>query len=662
MNINPVDELLKTLADQDNGQQILHALVCWLRPRAEETVHDVTGKVDQLSSALEEQPELLEILRRNLCTFMTGLRFLPLYSETGILPRRGFAAELSRRIYGLVLPEPSLVYSARDLVAQLFDQEGDGVWTGAVSEQTWLRLLRVLVPGDSTCEIRRHLQSEALYALEMLSIWLAAEEMEGELLRLDPTIAGRDSSLIAQAREISLFVQFARVALDSPVPFPHFDIRHAWVLLDQTRAQVLRFRQKSVTLGSSFRLTYLLERIEQTLQRVRDLLFILSSSDQDDVSIASVRLFLSLVAAQRAERSVGHLLRQTRHLVAKSIVGHAGRTGEHYVTETRAEYLDMIRSGLGAGVIIAVMALIKIGIVGLGLTPGWKTVWVCLNYGLGFMLIHLLHFTVATKQPAMTASYIAKAIEDAGHGQADLQTVARLCVQVLRSQFAAVLGNVGAALPAAVVLAAVGSLVAGAPFLPDVKAQAMMHELTPFSGLGLLHAAIAGVWLCTAGLVAGYFDNRSAYLGLPERLRRHPWRPRAVSDAAMDRFAEYLGANYGALVGNFFFGVMLGLTAYAGYLTGLPLDIRHVAFSVANLGYAACADFPGVWMFLQLAVFTGMIGLVNLAVSFVLALDLGMRARGVSIRSIPDLVAALWKAVRTAPRDLFLPPSGSDQR
>jgi site-specific recombinase len=37
---------------------------------------------------------------------------------------------------------------------------------------------------------------------------------------------------------------------------------------------------------------------------------------------------------------------------------------------------------------------------------------VSLNYGLGFVLIHILHFTVATKQPAMTAARLAAAIEE----------------------------------------------------------------------------------------------------------------------------------------------------------------------------------------------------------------------------------------------------------
>ena len=45
---------------------------------------------------------------------------------------------------------------------------------------------------------------------------------------------------------------------------------------------------------------------------------------------------------------------------------------------------------------------------------------VSLNYGLGFVLIHLLHFTVATKQPAMTANAIAASMGDSRGKARDL--------------------------------------------------------------------------------------------------------------------------------------------------------------------------------------------------------------------------------------------------
>ena len=52
------------------------------------------------------------------------------------------------------------------------------------------------------------------------------------------------------------------------------------------------------------------------------------------------------------------------------------------------------------------------------------------------------------------------------------------------------------------------------------------------------------------------------------------------------QLGSYLDAHYGAILGKLFFGMYLGLVGTVGALTGLPFDIRHVAFSSANVGTA----------------------------------------------------------------------------
>ena len=49
--------------------------------------------------------------------------------------------------------------------------------------------------------------------------------------------------------------------------------------------------------------------------------------------------------------------------------------------------------------------------------------------------------------------------------------------------------------------------------------------------------------------------------------------------------------------------MLLGLTGLVGYLTHLPLDIRHVAFSSANLGYSAVSGQFAYPFFLQCIAF-----------------------------------------------------------
>jgi site-specific recombinase len=648
---------LNELSQVDDNLTLVRHVIKWLRPTNPTQIHSVEEKIHHLAQAIEANPEQATLIRKKLHTFLVDLRFLPLYSDTGILPRRNVASEFWQRIYNQLMPKPPVIFSAKNLLESLFDKKNDLVWVQAVPDESWLQLYRIFIPDKPDNKVERHLLDEALYALEMLSIWLAAEEMEDELLRLDPSIIDHDSDFIAQEREISQFVAAYRSRFNSTTESKQADAAHAWVMLQQCANQIKRFQQLALRKGSDLKLTYLLERLEQILARIRILLGIFDAENEGTSKNKWLALFRQLMADLCSDRSVTGLIRQTNHLLAKSVTNHASKTGEHYVTEDRHEYIEMLGRGLGAGVLIAIMALIKILISAMGLPEGWTTLWVSLNYGLGFVIIHMLHFTVATKQPAMTAAYIAEKLEHANNGAVNEKDLAQLIVKVGRSQFAAILGNVSAALPMALIIGLVANWLFGSEVMKPDKAAQLMQEQNPVASLALFYAAIAGIWLFVSGLVAGYFDNRSLYLDLPGRIRQHPLLERILPAKLRHRLADYISEHYGALWGNFFFGVMLGVTAYVGYLLSLPLDIRHVAFSVANVGYSTTVTWPGIWVFLEFVLFALLIGVVNLTVSFVLALNVAIRSRRIRLGRLRSIASAFWQAVRHRPLALIFPPT-----
>ena len=93
-------------------------------------------------------------------------------------------------------------------------------------------------------------------------------------------------------------------------------------------------------------------------------------------------------------------------------------------------------------------------------------------------------------------------------------------------------------------------------------------------------------------------------------------------------------------------------------MRGLPIDIRHVAFSSANLGlalstlgYAALADFLP-W---ALAGIFG-IALMNLAVSFGLALYVAMKSMRRGTPQILRLAVLLLQRFARHPFSFFMPP------
>lgn len=653
-------ELLAKLQSDDTLDlaDTLRLIVDWLRPEdAERGIATAVIRIEKLAMALDDHPALRDRLAQRLEKELQTARHLTLYTEIGLFSRRGFVREFRERLYDRINPRPLERDNLKDLLAYVFHHRRDVTWVAMLPNDAWWRLLEGLgfLSGESS-KVARHAWEEVLYALEMLGVWVAAEELEPEFLRLDPAIAKRHSAFVALQRELADYVAAYRAWLaDGTVEF--HDDKHVQVLLEQCREQIELFRKRAVTQGSSISLTHLLERLSQTLTRIANLLDMLDPSDPADQRTVAMQVFRELVLANAQRNSLSSLWQENIKLLSRSVTQQASDTGEHYITSDRSEYLQMFRAGAGAGFIIALMALFKIKIEALGLSPGWNTLWVSLNYGLGFVLIHILHFTVATKQPAMTAARLAAAIEESEKGTASPGKLAELMIQVGRSQFVAVLGNVGVALPVAILVGWAYGAIFGAPVLDAGRVDYQLHKLTPFSGLALFHAAIAGVWLFVAGVISGFFDNRCAYLALPDRLRAHPLLVRLLPEPARERFADFIGHNYGALAGNFFFGVLLGSTAYLGYLLNLPLDIQHVAFGSANLGYVASTQLDELLALAPYFVLVLLIGAVNLWVSFFLALYVALRARGTRIGGLNRLLKTYFARIRERPREFLLPPA-----
>jgi site-specific recombinase len=115
----------------------------------------------------------------------------------------------------------------------------------------------------------------------------------------------------------------------------------------------------------------------------------------------------------------------------------------------------------------------------------------------------------------------------------------------------------------------------------------------------------------------------------------------------------------GALAGNFFFGLMLGSIGQIGVFFGLPIDIRHITFSSANFSFALVGlDHQLSWETWLISL-SGivLIGMVNLTVSFSLALLIALRSRKVSFEQSGALLTLLCKRFLRRGRDFFFPPS-----
>ena len=91
----------------------------------------------------------------------------------------------------------------------------------------------------------------------MLSIWVAAEDMEPELMRMEPSLLNADSPFVALHREVVDWLQARR-------QFIYFDDSHLQVMFNQCKRLVERLKKRGAIMGSSLNVAYLLERLSQS--------------------------------------------------------------------------------------------------------------------------------------------------------------------------------------------------------------------------------------------------------------------------------------------------------------------------------------------------------------------------------------------------------------
>ena len=662
--------LERPYADTPEGAlRFFVALVDAIRPRDPHSTEAAAAVFTSLRDIAERNEKYRATLRRCLQQLLRGTQQLSLYTDAGILPNSGFFSELWRRAMSRILPTVPDATRLKDCFDAVFHHRDDAIWLAAGPLEDKLALWDAVfsMPADAESDANNkerwqlHTEAQLLEAMQVLATRIGAMGLEPELARVQPRIIEFESPFVHLNAEVLRFTEAWRARHADPTA-EHEDERHMMVLVDQCRDVMTRARRNAASEGTSLSLTYLLVRMEQCLKRLVQLAGVLCARFQPDARIATVdrwvRLTHDLVQSENRRHSLREPFSRLTSLLALRVTENAKRTGEHYIATDRAEYAAMWRSAAGGGFIVAFMALIKLLLGKFIFAPLVYVFMHSLNYSLGFVLIHVLNFTLATKQPAMTAATIAESIDKSEGKTQDLHRLADLVVATLRSQFAAIVGNIAITIPTAIVIAFAYQWIIGEPAMDLAKTQHTLHDLSPIASLAIPHAALTGVLLFLAGLLSGFFDNKAAYDRIPERIAHLGWLRRLIGPQRADRFAGYIGRNLGSLAGNFFLGIMLASLAPLGNFLGLPLDVRHVTLSSANFAIALTSlNFHIGWLLLfETLAGIALVGFTNLSVSFALALWVALKARGADITPSQGLAALLLERLRKEPARFFVPP------
>lgn len=641
--------------------ELLQRLVGQLRPGRGERAEGCQRYAAMLEM-LESDPELLAAFRTRLVHFLASRRLLTFFTDSGILPGTGFFSEWWRILWNRVLPEAPDERRLKDCLHVIYDRADDWRWMEEIPAAYSQRFWGLLAPAEELHSFDwRGIQEQMLDAVLLLAHRVSGLGVESELLRAASNFDDDRPRFIALSSEALDFVGSLRAALDDPA-LAADDGSQLLVIADQCRASLQRIRNRALTVGTSLHLSYLLMRSEQSLARLAELVAILAASRTSTARSGAIEAWAEFAReaflAENRRNSLRFYMAQLSRLLAVRVTENAARSGEHYICETPADYGHMWRSAAGAGVLIGLMALLKIKAAALHAPLFGEAFMFSMIYGLGFVLIYLLGMTVATKQPAMTAQTLAGLLGDLKpRRSADLERLVDVVAAVSRSQLAAIAGNVMIALPVALAVGyGLGRLNGMPPIAPD-KGGHLLADLD-ILGWALPHAAIAGFYLFLSGLITGYFDNQAAYAETGQRIGRLRWLRRLAGPARAARIGGYIQDRLGGIMGNFLFGCMLGSTGVIGTILGLPLDIRHIAFSSANLGYALTAFGFALplkallWAIIGIAA----IGLTNLAVSFTLALRTALGARRIRFEHWGPLLRAIGRRFRQQPRSFLLPP------
>jgi site-specific recombinase len=411
--------------------------------------------------------------------------------------------------------------------------------------------------------------------------------------------------------------------------------------------------------GVSVDIVYELDQLQARAGRVEQLIDCVLARDPVD---EWRRLIAALVRTQGELLGLRALMARHYSMLARQVAERSAETGEGYITRDRREYTTLLRRAAGGGAVIAGTTFVKFAIAALGLTAFWTGWWSGVNYAASFVVIMLLHFTLATKQPAMTAPAMAARLP-AGGEKADPAAIEAFVDRVaalIRTQAAGIAGNVALVFPLVLAVQIAAVLVLGVPVVSASEGQQVLASLT-LLGPTLLFAAFTGVLLFASSLIAGWAENWFVFHRLDSAIAWNPHIIRRVGASRAKYWAGWWRRNISGLAANVSLGLMLGLVpAIVGFF-GLGLDVRHVTLSAGQLAAAAGAlglpvlTEPVFWWCVAATLLTGML---NVSVSFYLAFKLALRSRGVRLTDRTRIAAAIRGRLRSAPLSFVLPPRG----
>ena len=593
-------------------------------PRLRRTAPLQIARLRALVAALKSAPQYRERLHATIASVLRESTAVALFSEAGIPNDRGLASETVDRISRRVLPRPPDDENLERFVSRVFRKERDCAWIAAAPIELFVEL------GEIIGDVWKPIFGAMSDAIALLTTRISALGLTVDLRERSDPMHVRDSP-------------FFRM--------PHVPLEEMPMLILECRTQLARIHERLETTGVSVDVVYCIDTIRRMLLRTERMLpFIYGQATAENARM----LLYVLTHGRINDESLRQLGRQNLGLLAKKIIERVGHTGEHYVTSGRREYFKMFASAAGGGALTAFTVIGKFWAKWAHFAPFIDGLFAWGDYAGSFLAMQFLGFTLATKQPSMTAASLAATIKEAGKGKHQMDDLVALIARIARSQFAAACGNVLTVIPVVLILDFLWVNAAGHHFLDEKSAQAAIDSFDPLHSGTIFFAAVTGVLLWMSSLGAGWLENWVTYRRLPEAIRYHRLG-KVVGRDRLGKIADFITNHSAGIGGNVTLGFLLAMVPIFATFFGLPVEVRHITLSTGTLAFAGSTLGLG-HVTISAVIGIVIIGLLNFGVSFALALAVAFRAREVTQRERVGVAMSVLRSFVRRPLRFFWPP------
>ena len=634
----------------------LFDLINWIRREgvAKNELNFTSGapqaaRVRHILQLLDRNVEWKKRTAQTLRSIVKDTRGLELFIEAGLFVQDHFIGEFVARLNTKWIPKVPRERELSYLFSQNFHTQQDFEWIHLLDDHSFSRILELFNFSISEGEENwNSLKSDAEQALLLLTIQLQGLGLSAELRQRSEQTHFENSAFYQLPAMAEEFITEPDTQLRIQKCLA---LKNKLMDCHQSLNEVSRHLEQN---GVSVQIVYKIERLENLLRRIDALLNILNSNPMDTLLLSN--FIENLIAENLNKRSLRAFFSQIFALLSRKIVEQNGATGEHYITRTSKEYIELIKSSIGGGLFTSLTAIFKFLIHHLHFESFFSGIFASLNYSLSFLAIHFCHFTLGTKQPSSTAPALAARMHAMDQSE-DLEALTEEILNIVRSQFAAILGNIIGVIPMTLLVCWAFHFFFGISVLDADESMKVIKSFSIF-GLTAFYAVFTGVLLWLSSLISGWVDNWFTFHQISEALAAHQRVIFIFGTARAKALSLFLRRNIIGIASSVSLGFLLGLAPVIFQFLGLHLEVRHVTLSSGAL--TAALFFQPVEVFKSYdfwyAIFGILtMGILNVGVAFSLALMLAIKARQIQAPKRKLIYRALLKCLYKNPRLIFWP-------